>query len=413
MSEMAQTADHLVVIGRGRLLADVSTTEFIEQSRPDPRAGPLAAVAASSSALLTAGGAEGDTDRRRRRACTASRPTQVGDIAAANQLDHARAVRAAGLARGGVHGDDPRQRRSTAAPARLRPDRTAPPPASATPRCPRDPTDRRRLRLERPVHRPTLVDVIRSEWMKLRTVRSTFWTLAVAVRRDGRVRCRCLLRPGGDRGISCTPPSSRPTRWTAPPARLAGARSSGSWRWRCSACSLITRSTRRAASGRRWWPCPAALAWSWPRSSCSAVVTLVVGTGHVVRRLLRRPGPAVHREHPDRHSAIPRCCGRSSAAACYLAASALFGFAIGLVIRNTGGRRHLRRGRALSCCPLLTNVLPGGWGDHPQVLHQQRGPADHPGAPRRRRPAGLARLRRLLCVVGRDPRHRAGAVPTP
>jgi ABC-2 type transport system ATP-binding protein len=32
MSEMAQTADHLVVIGRGKLLADVSTKQFIEAS---------------------------------------------------------------------------------------------------------------------------------------------------------------------------------------------------------------------------------------------------------------------------------------------------------------------------------------------------------------------------------------------
>jgi ABC-2 type transport system ATP-binding protein len=34
MSEMAVTADHLVVIGRGRLIADVSVTEFIEQASP-------------------------------------------------------------------------------------------------------------------------------------------------------------------------------------------------------------------------------------------------------------------------------------------------------------------------------------------------------------------------------------------
>jgi ABC-2 type transport system ATP-binding protein len=32
MSEMALTADHLIVIGRGKLLADVSTQEFIEKS---------------------------------------------------------------------------------------------------------------------------------------------------------------------------------------------------------------------------------------------------------------------------------------------------------------------------------------------------------------------------------------------
>ena len=31
MNEMAVTADHLLVIGRGRLLADCSTTEFIQR----------------------------------------------------------------------------------------------------------------------------------------------------------------------------------------------------------------------------------------------------------------------------------------------------------------------------------------------------------------------------------------------
>ncbi len=32
MNEMAVTADHLIVIGRGKLLADCSTQEFIERS---------------------------------------------------------------------------------------------------------------------------------------------------------------------------------------------------------------------------------------------------------------------------------------------------------------------------------------------------------------------------------------------
>jgi ABC-type transport system involved in multi-copper enzyme maturation permease subunit len=30
-----------------------------------------------------------------------------------------------------------------------------------------------------PVHQPTMVDVVRSEWLKLRSVRSTYWTMAV------------------------------------------------------------------------------------------------------------------------------------------------------------------------------------------------------------------------------------------
>jgi ABC-2 type transport system ATP-binding protein len=62
MSEMAQTADHLIIIGRGRLLADTSTAEFVSGTGQDvlvrsPRAAELAS-------LLTAGGAvvrpEGD-----------------------------------------------------------------------------------------------------------------------------------------------------------------------------------------------------------------------------------------------------------------------------------------------------------------------------------------------------------------
>ena len=31
MSEMAQTADHLIVIGRGKLIADIGISEFVRQ----------------------------------------------------------------------------------------------------------------------------------------------------------------------------------------------------------------------------------------------------------------------------------------------------------------------------------------------------------------------------------------------
>ena len=59
MSEMAQVADHLVVIGRGRLLADVSTAELIESSaRRDvllrsPRAAELAELIAKQGGAVT------------------------------------------------------------------------------------------------------------------------------------------------------------------------------------------------------------------------------------------------------------------------------------------------------------------------------------------------------------------------
>jgi ABC-2 type transport system ATP-binding protein len=59
MSEMSQTADHLIVIGRGRLLADVPTAQLIESStRRDvlvrsPRVGELAGLMAARGATVT------------------------------------------------------------------------------------------------------------------------------------------------------------------------------------------------------------------------------------------------------------------------------------------------------------------------------------------------------------------------
>jgi ABC-2 type transport system ATP-binding protein len=59
MSEMAQTAEHLVVVGRGRLIADVSTTEFIADAGGEsvrvrsPRSGELAALLAGAGVTVT------------------------------------------------------------------------------------------------------------------------------------------------------------------------------------------------------------------------------------------------------------------------------------------------------------------------------------------------------------------------
>jgi ABC-2 type transport system ATP-binding protein len=59
MSEMAQTADHLVIIGRGRLLADLPTAELIESSaRRDvllrsPRAAELAGLITAKGGTVT------------------------------------------------------------------------------------------------------------------------------------------------------------------------------------------------------------------------------------------------------------------------------------------------------------------------------------------------------------------------
>jgi len=97
MSEMAQTADHLIVIGRGRLLADTSTAQLIESSaRHDvlvrsPRAGELAA-------LLTARGATVATWDDGALAVTGLDAPAIGDLAAEHGLAvHALIPRSASL----------------------------------------------------------------------------------------------------------------------------------------------------------------------------------------------------------------------------------------------------------------------------------------------------------------------------
>jgi len=84
MAEMAQTADHLVVIGRGKLLADLPTTEFLARNGRthvrvrSPRPGELTAV------LRTAGGTV--TEDAGVLSVQGLSCQQVGDLAVANAL---------------------------------------------------------------------------------------------------------------------------------------------------------------------------------------------------------------------------------------------------------------------------------------------------------------------------------------
>jgi ABC-2 type transport system ATP-binding protein len=84
MSEMSQTADHLVVIGRGKLLADVSTKDFISQSSKgsvrvrSPQTDELERLLRADGIIV-----ERVDSSLRLHGITTDR---VGDLAAANQL---------------------------------------------------------------------------------------------------------------------------------------------------------------------------------------------------------------------------------------------------------------------------------------------------------------------------------------
>jgi ABC-2 type transport system ATP-binding protein len=84
MSEMAVTADHLIVVGRGRLMADMSTQEFIESSSTNhvrvrsPQADQLAAALTEQG--IQSAPVDGYLE------VTGAECAQVGDIAAAHRI---------------------------------------------------------------------------------------------------------------------------------------------------------------------------------------------------------------------------------------------------------------------------------------------------------------------------------------
>jgi ABC-2 type transport system ATP-binding protein len=90
MNEMAVTADHLIVIGKGKLIADCSTQEFIERSSEksvlvrSPDAGTLAGLITAEGGKVTPQPpADGHTDGL---SVTGLEAPRIGEIAAANRI---------------------------------------------------------------------------------------------------------------------------------------------------------------------------------------------------------------------------------------------------------------------------------------------------------------------------------------
>jgi len=85
MSEMAQTADHLIVIGRGKLIADTSTADFVRRASGSivrvrsPKAARLAAILSASGRTVT-------TVEPELLEVSGATPESVGEAAAANGI---------------------------------------------------------------------------------------------------------------------------------------------------------------------------------------------------------------------------------------------------------------------------------------------------------------------------------------
>ncbi len=92
MNEMAVTADHLIVIGRGKLIADCSTQEFIERSSDkyvlvrSPDAARLADLIAAEGGKAEPQDADGESNGAGALRVTGMEAPRVGELAAADRV---------------------------------------------------------------------------------------------------------------------------------------------------------------------------------------------------------------------------------------------------------------------------------------------------------------------------------------
>jgi ABC-2 type transport system ATP-binding protein len=86
MSEMSQTAEHLIVIGRGRLIADTSVEEFVARASGDAPVRVRGAQLPQIRAALLSAGAQIETPEPEVLEARGLSSTRIGEIAAAQGL---------------------------------------------------------------------------------------------------------------------------------------------------------------------------------------------------------------------------------------------------------------------------------------------------------------------------------------
>ncbi len=203
----------------------------------------------------------------------------------------------------------------------------------------------------------SVVDVIRSEWTKLRTVRSTFWTLSAL-----------FAVTVGFSALVCWGTASTWSevdavdKATFDPAgvSLAGL-TFGQLAVAVLGVMLITSEYSTGGIRSTLVAVPRRTRVIVSKVLVLTGVTLVAGL--VTSFVAFFVGQALlSTENIETSLSEPHVLRAVIGGGLYLAASALFGFAIGLVIRNTGGGVTFAVA-GLIVLPLLSNVLPGQWGD--------------------------------------------------
>ncbi len=226
MSEMEATADHLIVIGRGKLVADCTVQQFIDNNSElsirikTPELEKLTAVLSDKGGNVRADGEE---------ALLVSKlgMQEIGDLAFDNQIRvHELSPIQASLEQAFMELTKSSVEYHAAIPAGKKAPRTM----TALTDAPIPTTFPGMSPLPEASGKAGFGGALRSEWTKIKSVKSTIWTLAAAIVIS--VGISTLGNWGQASHTSDTAAQLRAGTWSSGPC---SASSSGSWSWSSSA----------------------------------------------------------------------------------------------------------------------------------------------------------------------------------
>ena len=359
MNEMAVTADYLIVIGRGKLITEASTEDVIARSTDKsvrvrtPDADRLADLITAAGGKVVQGA---PTEGAGLLTVTGLESSRVGARAAAGSIVLHELTPLA-LAGRGVHGTDVRQpgvRRARPGSGERRgaegPMTTT---SSVTPtRGPADPAAGRRA---------GFVNLMHAEWTKIRSVRSTVWTLIVFV-------VVCI-------GFTALITWLTETHWYGPKAPARDVRAiadpvgfilgTGVGLGQLAICVLgvlvITSEYSTGVIRASLLAVPRRIPVLAAKAVVFAVLLLVVT--EIVAFCSFFVGSAILHAHVPVSLSGSGVTRAVVGAGLYLTVLGLLALAIGTMIRHTAGAISVSIG-IVFVLPILSGLLPSSWGAH-------------------------------------------------
>ena len=366
MSEMQNTADYLIVIGRGRLLANCTMKEFIARSSGQtvrvatPQADQLAKAVAEAGGSTVSGDngtliVSGLARRPGRRPRVRARRAAAG------------ADRGRGIARGGLHGAHRRQRgvpgRGRRGP---RPARESAAAAPATRRARAARRQRKELNMATTTRQAPLLPApsgqagfggtLRSEFTKIGSVRSTYWTLLMLLAVSVGIGAAISAAVAGGWSQPPPPPPAPPDVYDATQVSLAALLILGQLVIVVLGALVLTAEYSTGMIRTSLIAMPRRIVLYAAKAVAFAAAALAVSLATAFTAFYL--GQALlARSHHSAALAGPGVLRAVIGSALYITLCGLFAFAAAAIIRNTAATITAMIG-LLFVIPALVNLLP-------------------------------------------------------